>query len=75
MNNLITIYFKIKNCKNGKVQVGSHELTVSVHKDVIKNKERLLSHCTSIGKKTYGRPVIVERVVDYLNPNNILWGK
>lgn len=42
-----------------------HELNVSVHSGVLKNKGRLISHCHSLACKTFGNHVKVKRVLDY----------
>lgn len=42
-----------------------HELNVSVHSGVLKNKGRLISHCRSLACKTFGNHVKVKRVLDY----------
>lgn len=41
-----------------------HELNVSVHGEVLKNKGRLISHCKKLACKTFGNHVKVKRVQD-----------
>ena len=69
MNQLITIEIISKIKRNE--QPTRHTLTVSVHHDILKNQQRLASHCRSLAHKTYGNNVTVERVVD--TTNNVLW--
>lgn len=42
-----------------------HELNVSLHNSVLKNKGRLISHCRSLACKTFGNHVKVKRVLDH----------
>lgn len=42
-----------------------HELNVSIHDEVLKNKGRLISHCRTLACKTFGNHVKVKRVLDY----------
>lgn len=41
-----------------------HTLNVSIHNDVLKNKNRLLSHCRSLARKTYGNNIAVSSIED-----------
>ena len=69
MNQLIAIEIISKIKRNE--QPTRYTLTVNVHADILKNKQRLTSHCRSLARKTYGNNVLVERVVDLTN--NVLW--
>lgn len=42
-----------------------HELNVSLHNSVLKNKGRLISHCRTLACKTFGNHVKVKRVLDH----------
>ena len=42
-----------------------HELNVSLHNSVLKNKGRLISHCRTLACKTFGNHVKVNRVLDH----------
>lgn len=42
-----------------------HELNVSLHDEVLKNKGRLISHCRTLACKTFGNNVKVKRVLDH----------
>lgn len=70
MNNLLTIHLVTTNKSK---QTTNHTLTVSVHSDVMKNKNRLISHCSSVAKKSYGNKVDVVKITTF--DSDVLWEK
>lgn len=56
---------KIIICSRRKNAETTHELNVSIHAEVLKNKGRLISHCRTLACKTFGNHVKVKRVLDY----------
>lgn len=61
LNKLIKIIVSSKR----KNEETLHELNVSVHNAVLKNKGRLISHCRTLACKTFGNHVKVKRVLDH----------
>lgn len=52
MNKLVKMTFNVKTqySESGV----THTLNTTVHKEVLSNAKRLQSHCSAIGRKTYG---------------------
>ena len=61
LNKLIKIIVSSKRKDDEQL----HELNVSVHNAVLKNKRRLISHCRTLACKTFGNHVKVKRVLDH----------
>lgn len=55
---------KIEIASKRKSVSVTHELNVSIHGEILRNKGRLFSHCRSLACKTYGNGVMVKRVLD-----------
>lgn len=68
MNKLVTISILSKTRRSEPV---SHTLTVSIHDQIVKKTSRLVSHCRSVARKSYGNSVDIVRIVDF--ENNVLW--
>ena len=59
MNKLVTISIVSKAKRSEPV---SHTLTVSIHDEIIKNTARLVSHCRSVARRSYGNSVDIVRI-------------
>lgn len=66
MNKVVKCIYFIKD-KNKAVQ---KELVTTIHKTIINNNKRLISHCSSIGRKTYGNNCELVRI-KYMNHKTI----
>lgn len=56
----VTLIVETKNKYSGLIT--THDLHIRVHKDVVKNKTRLSSHCNIVAKKNYGTSAIVKSI-------------
>lgn len=55
MNKLVTISIQSKQKKHSFPL--THTLTVSIHDEILKNKARLVSHCRSVARRSYGNGI------------------